>query len=277
MNLGSSSKYANSDTEESTDTDSPIKHGSELEPIFELDENNLLTNDADSMKSRRRDCARPPLGRLRREAPRKVATTQQLEFPGIFVEGFRDGHVGFNIPGIMQDSLKPTDSIEVRINLFTPTKHSDFGMSSTEHPYPESSSRFGSVTGTYESPHEPKVTRPSNRFGMSWFQDNEPDNLSADQFSTLGPTSHNMHSSQTNPSLQSSFGLGTAEDTRNESDSVHTGNRFFSAHPTFGYDSTDSGLHSNGGLAFDPCGPEASAVSSEYNDLSSRFLRFGIR
>ncbi|KAA0184958.1 hypothetical protein FBUS_06810 [Fasciolopsis buskii] len=279
MSFAIFSKCANSDTEESTDADSPLKPGAELETIFELDENSA--HDAGTRKSLpRRECGKPPLGRLRREAPREVATTQQLEFPGIFVEGFRDGHVGFNIPGVMQDSLKPTDSIEVRINLFTPVKHPGFDTSSTEHPYPDCSSRFGSTNGAYDSPHSSRVTKTSDRFGMSWFQDKAPDDLSTDRLNPIGSTNHNMGSSQTNPSLQpseSSFGLGTTENTRNESGSLRTGNRFFSAHLPFGYDSTDSGLHSNGGLVLDPCGPDTSAMSSEYTDLSSRFLRFGIR
>nr|CAH8853444.1 unnamed protein product [Trichobilharzia regenti] len=62
----------------------------------------------------------PPLGRLRREKPKPITSRQQVEFPGIFVEGFRAGHMGFNIPGVLQDSLKPTDSMEVKINLPTP-------------------------------------------------------------------------------------------------------------------------------------------------------------
>ncbi|VDP86719.1 unnamed protein product [Echinostoma caproni] len=283
MNPGTSSRYGNSDTEESSDADSAPNHGTELDTIFELDEASVFSSrDLCSNQSRKRDRTRPPLGRLRRETPRTAATTQQLEFPGIFVEGFRDGHVGFNIPGVMQDSLKPTDSIEVKINLFTPEKQSDFDVTSTHHRYPDCSSRFGSIAGSYASPQKPSNTGTSSRFGMSWFQDNNANDPSASRFDPLETTNPNMHSIQTQPSFQpseSSFGLGTMENTRNESGSLHAGNRFFSAHhqPPFGHNSTDSGLHSNGGLAPDLCCPDNSALTSEYSELPSRFLRFGIR
>lgn len=58
---------------------------------------------------------RPPMGRLRRgssQVPHRVS--EEMRFPAMFVEGFRNGHVAFNIPGVLADSLKPTDSVDLR-------------------------------------------------------------------------------------------------------------------------------------------------------------------
>ncbi|KAL5111950.1 hypothetical protein TcWFU_004352 [Taenia crassiceps] len=44
-----------------------------------------------------------------------IATS--LHFPGVFVEGFRNGRVEFNIPGVMRDQFSPPDEISIRFKL----------------------------------------------------------------------------------------------------------------------------------------------------------------
>ncbi|VDK34261.1 unnamed protein product [Taenia asiatica] len=47
----------------------------------------------------------------------KQSMATSLHFPGVFVEGFRDGRVEFNIPGVMRDQFSPPDEISIRFKL----------------------------------------------------------------------------------------------------------------------------------------------------------------
>ncbi|TNN17635.1 hypothetical protein EWB00_011044 [Schistosoma japonicum] len=76
----------------------------------------------------------PPLGRPRRENPKPLTGLYQVEFPGIFVEGFHGGHVKFNIPGVLRGSLNPTDSMILKINLLSPDEHSHLSEAVHEQP-----------------------------------------------------------------------------------------------------------------------------------------------
>ncbi|KAK4470489.1 hypothetical protein MN116_006039 [Schistosoma mekongi] len=76
----------------------------------------------------------PPWGRPRRENPKPLTGRYQVEFPGIFVEGFHGGHVKFNIPGVLRGSLNPTDSMILKINLLSPDEHSNPSAAVHEQP-----------------------------------------------------------------------------------------------------------------------------------------------
>ena len=47
---------------------------------------------------------------------RKEASTS-ITFPGAFMEGFRNGNIEFNIPGVMKDTFAPPDDVHVRFKL----------------------------------------------------------------------------------------------------------------------------------------------------------------
>ena len=46
---------------------------------------------------------------------RKASTS--LTFPGAFVEGFRDGNIDFNIPGVIRDTFSPPDDVHMHFKL----------------------------------------------------------------------------------------------------------------------------------------------------------------
>ncbi|CAH8857258.1 unnamed protein product [Trichobilharzia szidati] len=120
MDVGNNNNGINSSNSSSSSRNHKDTNYDNNQMIFKLDEMFDQMNFHDDTSSDHSRSNSPPLGRLRREKPKPITSRQQVEFPGIFVEGFRAGHMGFNIPGILQDSLKPTDSMEVKINLPTP-------------------------------------------------------------------------------------------------------------------------------------------------------------
>uniref|UniRef100_A0A0X3PFN6 Uncharacterized protein n=1 Tax=Schistocephalus solidus TaxID=70667 RepID=A0A0X3PFN6_SCHSO len=113
--------YLASDTDESdTGSLSPRRSTKDVEgdALFALDEQmEELSLRGSCGAESRWESNKPPMGRLRRESGVTPKTTEKLLFPAMFVEEFRGGHVGFNIPGVLRDSLKPTDSIDLRFNF----------------------------------------------------------------------------------------------------------------------------------------------------------------
>ncbi|KAL7062536.1 hypothetical protein AAHC03_0372 [Spirometra sp. Aus1] len=134
--------YLYSDTEESDASFlSPRRCTQEADndDLFALDEQleELSLQDSCSADLRRGDSNKPPLGRLRRESGVAPKATEKLHFPAMFVEEFRGGHVGFNIPGVLRDSLKPTDSIDLHFNFELGRSRQDEGGAftpGTNHP-----------------------------------------------------------------------------------------------------------------------------------------------
>ncbi|KAL7062540.1 hypothetical protein AAHC03_0373 [Spirometra sp. Aus1] len=134
--------YLYSDTEESDASSlSPRRCTKEVDndALFALDEQleELSLHGSCSAESRWGDSNKPPLGRLRRESGVAPKATEKLHFPAMFVEEFRGGHVGFNIPGVLRDSLKPTDSIDLHFNFELGKSRQDEGGAftpGTNHP-----------------------------------------------------------------------------------------------------------------------------------------------
>ncbi|CAH8578926.1 unnamed protein product [Heterobilharzia americana] len=130
--------------------------------IFQFDEKFGQTSSQDNDQTSHEKSYSPPMGRLRREMPKPITAETKVEFPGIFVEGFRSGHLKFNIPGILKDSLKPTDSMEVKINLPTP----DFCSESTTYdPSPSVNFMQGRYADHYRESSETNTTGNFGRFG----------------------------------------------------------------------------------------------------------------
>ncbi|KAA3679080.1 uncharacterized protein DEA37_0006629 [Paragonimus westermani] len=271
------------DTEDSSESDYPPRQDvDDLQAIFELEENSTVgvagySSDANTNKSRKR----LPLGRLRRFAPTQITGQQKLEFPGMFVQGFRDGHVEFNIPGVLQDSLKPTDSIEVKINLF-PTDHlTEPTINSAQDDSEQSQMhRVRTFDGPNQSSTFTPNPRPSGRFGLSWLRSEETENSGIHLPGPPGESTQlclGANASQASAATHSDsqFGFST-EQPMFASQSLNLESRFISA-LRFGQDSTDSGLHL-------PCDPTLADLSeqrgvqpSHPSDISSRFVQFHSR
>ncbi|TGZ64560.1 hypothetical protein CRM22_006319 [Opisthorchis felineus] len=243
----------------------------ELHNIFELDE---LASHAMELSLDERGTSRPqkpPMGRLRRVAPTTITGQQKLEFPGVFVQGFRNGHVDFNIPGILQDSLKPTDSIEVKINLFTPELSS--GTVDPFHSAAISPPSQGFSTQTHN-------TNLSGRFNHSWRNPVSADRQGCDptQVSTRLGGPIETHAELGSGSIfdtmytDSQFSYSTIDTSSNRQQQTH---RETSIHNRFGLDSTDSGLNlqfGNGQLeATEHVGLSAALLSS---GVPSRFTHY---
>ncbi|KAF6771142.1 hypothetical protein AHF37_10212 [Paragonimus kellicotti] len=272
------------DTEGSSESDCPPRQDADdFQAIFELEENSTLNVAGSSSgphtnKSRKR----LPLGRLRRFAPSQITGQQKLEFPGMFVQGFRDGHVEFNIPGVLQDSLKPTDSIEVKINLFTTNNLTEPTISSTQDDNEQAEMhRFRTFDDPNQSSGFTPNPGPSGRFGLSWLRSEEttnsgihlpgPPEESATQLCSVANTSQASVATHSD----SQFGFST-EQPMFASQSLNLESRFISV-LRFGQDSTDSGLHL-------PCDPTLADLSeqrgvqpSHLSGISSRFVQFHSR
>lgn len=89
----------------------------------------------------------------------KSTTATSLHFPGVFVEGFRDGRVEFNIPGVMRDQFSPPDEISIRFKL----PHDESGQMRNSDI--ECLKKAGEVMNQWrkqcESPCQPVRTQPS--------------------------------------------------------------------------------------------------------------------
>ncbi|VDD78631.1 unnamed protein product [Mesocestoides corti] len=58
----------------------------------------------------------------------------QITLPTVLVEGFRDGKIQLNVPGVLQDLFSPPDSINVQFNIGTPIEElSDMDISDYQH------------------------------------------------------------------------------------------------------------------------------------------------
>ncbi|VDP55718.1 unnamed protein product [Schistosoma mattheei] len=193
----------------------------------------------------------PPLGRPRRANPKPLTGRYEVEFPGIFVEGFRGGHVKFNIPGVLQGSLKPTDSMIVKINVPSPEQ---FHLSEV---YGQSS--FGNSTQTEGvSQNRGTSTVSTSRFATSCFEQNTHQTMS-DHCSTTMPytsdilsnlrsnhpnpsDSYQLNSTDTNKSDAHLLRCGTTTECSTISSNLCSSSRFPSVYERI---STDSGLPSN--------------------------------
>ncbi|VDP64078.1 unnamed protein product [Schistosoma curassoni] len=193
----------------------------------------------------------PPLGRPRRANPKPLTGRYEVEFPGIFVEGFRGGHVKFNIPGVLQGSLKPTDSMIVKINVPSPEQ---FHLSEV---YDQSS--FGNSTQTEGvSQNRETSTVSTSRFATSCFEQNTHQTMS-DHCSTTMPytsdilsnlrsnhpnpsDSYQLNSTDTNKSDAHLLRCGTTTECSTISSNLCSSSRFPSVYERI---STDSGLPSN--------------------------------
>ncbi|KAF7257487.1 hypothetical protein EG68_05364 [Paragonimus skrjabini miyazakii] len=272
------------DTEDSSESDCPPRQDADdFQAIFELEENSTVSvagssSDPNTNTSRKR----LPLGRLRRFAPSQITGQQKLEFPGMFVQGFRDGHVEFNIPGVLQDSLKPTDSIDVKINLFTTNHLTEPTISSTQDDSKQAQvHRFGTFDGPNQSSGFTPNPGPSGRFGLSWLRSGETANSGIhlpgppEESTTQLCSGANMSQASVATQSDSQFGFST-EQPMFASQSLNLESRFISV-LRFGQDSTDSGLHL-------PCDPTLADLSeqrgvqpSHPSGISSRFVQFHSR
>ncbi|KAF5404328.1 hypothetical protein PHET_02084 [Paragonimus heterotremus] len=272
------------ETEDSSESDClPRQDADDFQAIFELEENSTFSAaGSSSVPATNTSRKRLPPGRLRRFAPSQITGQQKLEFPGMFVQGFRDGHVEFNIPGVLQDSLKPTDSIEVKINLFTTNHPAELTNSSVQDDNEQSQTRRFC---TFDDPNQSSGfipnPGPSGRFGQSWLR-SEQTATPGIHLSGLPKESTTQLCSGTNVSQasvathsDSQFGFST-EQPMFASQSLNLESRFISA-LRFGHDSTDSGLHL-------PCDPTLADLSeqrgvqpSHPSGISSRFVQFHSR
>ncbi|CAL8096091.1 unnamed protein product [Calicophoron daubneyi] len=297
--LGSGRYWANDlDPQDSSGTESPVRQDdADLQPIFELDEIQTPSHSQGSShpKPNRRESNLPPLGRLRREAPSRITGIHQLEFPGMFVEGFRDGHVGFNIPGVLQDSLKPTDSIELKIKLSTPynvtvgydsVTHCDSSNGQQRHSFETSDVTNHSVS------HPNMTTHPVGRFGASWLgtateEDTNrldlPDSPSTNftEGSSLFRSHDHCTSNEATTVHFSCTDVGVSVGNPNSPPDGTNNAQYFSFISRFGEDSTDSGLQSSNCERLDEgdeTGERYTAdIQAQFSAVTSRFLQFNIR
>ncbi|CAH8523431.1 unnamed protein product [Schistosoma turkestanicum] len=224
------------------------------ETIFQFDEmfgqNNLQDDGQCCSSSLLSDS--PPLGRPRRENPKPLTGQYQVEFPGIFVEGFHGGHVKFNIPGVLRGSLKPPDSMIVKINVPSPEHvHSSEmyeqspyeswtqkeGISQSREISTATTSRFGTScfdqpTQQIRSDHYSATTMPYTSDILSNFRPNHPN----------PSDSYQLNSTDTNKSDAHLLRCGTTTECSTISSNPYSSSRFPSVYERI---STDSGLPSN--------------------------------
>ncbi|CAH8535335.1 unnamed protein product [Dicrocoelium dendriticum] len=212
------------------------------------------------------------MGRLRRISPTVITGHQKVEFPGMFIEGFRDGHVGFNIPGLLQDSLKPTDSMEVKINLFTPRQHNE-SMDPSESTSPN---WLRTTAGLEDDRVELPTVHSNNRFGLNWTAHRLTSNyhqglsrLTEGSFDTMQFAEPNQDDAFPTSS-HSSGRFGIIPRNPVPTSQICEMENHFSSALRFGEDSTASGLNSHlGPPVFQHSGLEDS-VFSHYPSAPSR-------
>ncbi|KAH9285911.1 hypothetical protein ECG_00533 [Echinococcus granulosus] len=103
----------------------------------------------------------------------KRFTSTSLHFPGVFVEGFRDGRVEFNIPGVMRDQFSPPDEISVHFKL----PHDESGQMRNSDL--DCLTKAGEVMNQwrkqYETPYQPLTTQQSVSLSYrSYFEGDDP-------------------------------------------------------------------------------------------------------
>lgn len=218
MNIGLSDFGASSDSDSSyamnDDGDDYNETVFQLDDDFNNDQNfpkqipECSNNDNNNNNKKKK----APLGRLRRRQIKPFTKKHEIQLPARFIEGFKHGAMYFNIPGVMEEYLEPSNSTDVKINLTTPelytrlSYHGDLHAELFERYGYDLEAALNSESFGLPRPEQP----PVGRFGLSVNNSSE--------HSTLGGFDYDQ---TTNQSRQ--FESNLNKDQSQEVDELFTG------------------------------------------------------